>query len=114
MSIVTGVFGAEYVATKTGIDTLRGPRYKLRMIGFATDGAKHVYGDDMSIINNASRPESMLQKKSNTVCYHSVRESVNIPGVENSADLTTKVMSGSKPQLVIRQVKKYLVNQPHI
>ncbi|KAL7461868.1 hypothetical protein ACHAXS_002274 [Conticribra weissflogii] len=34
-SIETGIFGTEFVAMKTGVDTLRGLRYKLRMMGVA-------------------------------------------------------------------------------
>ncbi len=55
---------------------LRGLRYKLRMMGVAKDGATHIYGDNMSIIKNSSMPESTLNKKSNTGCYHAVRLSV--------------------------------------
>ncbi len=59
-TIKTGVFGAGFVAMKTGVDTLRGLRYKLRMMGVAIDGATHVYGDNMSVIKNTSKPESTL------------------------------------------------------
>ncbi|KAL7460631.1 hypothetical protein ACHAXS_001075 [Conticribra weissflogii] len=94
---------------KTGVDTLRGLRYKLRMMGVDIDGATHVYGDNMSVIKNTSLPESTLKKKSNAVCYHAVRESgamgetlmTHIPGAENPADLMTKVLSGSKHQYQI-------------
>ncbi|KAL7448040.1 hypothetical protein ACHAXS_000123, partial [Conticribra weissflogii] len=54
----TGVFGAEFVAMKTGVDTLRGLRYKLRMMVVATGVATHVYGDNMSVITNTCKPES--------------------------------------------------------
>ena len=47
-------FGAEFVAMKTGIETTRGIRYKLRMMGVPIDGATHVYGDNMSVIKNSS------------------------------------------------------------
>ncbi|KAL7461161.1 hypothetical protein ACHAXS_001589, partial [Conticribra weissflogii] len=70
--IKTGVFGAEFVAMKNGVDALRGLRYKVRMMGVAIDGTTHVYGDNMSIIKNNSKPESTLNKKSNSVCYHTV------------------------------------------
>ncbi len=61
------------------------------MMGVAIDGATHVYGDNMSVIKNTSKPESTPNKKSNAVCYDAVRESVameetlmaHIPGVEN-------------------------------
>jgi len=32
-TIETSVFGAEFVAMKIGIETMRGIRYKLRMMG---------------------------------------------------------------------------------
>ncbi len=58
----------------------------------------------MSVIKNMSKLESNLNKKSSAVCNHLVRESVSmgktlmvhIPGAENSVDLMTKVLSGSK------------------
>ncbi|KAL7450905.1 hypothetical protein ACHAXS_000239 [Conticribra weissflogii] len=79
------------------------------MMGVAIDGATHIYGDNMSIIKNTSKPESTSNKKINAVCYHTVRESVamgetlmaHIPGAEDPADLTTKVLSGSKCQYLV-------------
>ncbi len=43
-TIETGVFSTEFVATKTGVDMLRGLslRYKLGMMGVAIDGATHI------------------------------------------------------------------------
>ncbi len=108
-TIKTGVFGTEFVAMKTRDNMLRGLRYKLRMMGVAMDGAKHIYGYNMSIIKNTSKPESTLNKKCYAVCYHALRESVamgetlmaHTPGVKNPADLMTKVLLGSKcPYLV--------------
>ncbi len=75
-TIETGVFGAEFVAMKTGVDKLFDLRYKLGVMGVAIDGTTHIYGDNMSVIKNISKPESTLNKKSNAVCYHAVRESV--------------------------------------
>ena len=54
----------------------------------------------MYVIYNTSRPESMLSKKSNSICYHFVREVVaakecltsHIPILKNISDLLTKVM----------------------
>ena len=39
-------------------------------------GPTYVYVDNMSVIYNTSRPESTLKKKSNSICYHVVREAV--------------------------------------
>ena len=67
-------------------------------------GPSYIYGDNMSVIHNSSRPESFLRKKSNSVCYHAVNESVamgeslvgHIPRKENIADLLVKVLCGLK------------------
>ena len=99
-TIETSVFGAEFVAMKHGIETMRGIRYKLRMMGVRLTGPTYVYGDNMSVIHNTQRPESTLKKKSNSICYHAIRESVamgesltgHIPSRENQADVATKVI----------------------
>ncbi|KAL7460151.1 hypothetical protein ACHAXS_000615 [Conticribra weissflogii] len=96
---------------KTGIEALRGIRYDLRM-GIPIDGASHIYGDSMSVINNTSKPKSILKKKNNAVCYHTVRESVamgeslttHINGDENPADLLTKVICGGKRRYIINNI----------
>ena len=57
------VFGAECVAMKQGVEALRGIRYKLRMMGVPIDGPTFVYGNNMSVVHNTSKPESRLKKK---------------------------------------------------
>ena len=37
-----------------GVETLRGIRYKLRMMGVLIDGPTYAYGDNMSVIFNTS------------------------------------------------------------
>ncbi|KAI2495421.1 hypothetical protein MHU86_19096 [Fragilaria crotonensis] len=99
-TIETSVFGAEFVAMKHGMEALRGLRYKLRMMGVPIDGPSMIYGDNMSVIHNTQRPESTLKKKSNSVCYHAVREAVamgecitaHISTHDNPADLCTKII----------------------
>ena len=101
-TVETSVFGAEFVAMKLGIEHLRSLRYKLRMMGVPIEGASYVYGDNMSVIHNTQRPESTLKKKSNSICYHAIRESVameecktaHIRSEENPADLATKIIPG--------------------
>ena len=101
-TIETSVFGAEFVALKNGMEALRGLRYKLRMMGIEVEGPSYVYGDNMSVIHNTQRPESTLKKKSNSVCYHAVREAVamgelltgHVSTHENPADMLTKVLPG--------------------
>jgi len=99
-TIETSVFGAEFVAMKHGIETVRGIRFKLRMMGVPIAGPTYVYGDNMSVIHNTQRPESTLKRKCNQICYHAIRESVamgecltgHIASVDNPADLATKII----------------------
>ena len=61
-----------------------------------------MYGDNMSVVTNLSKPDSTLKNKSNSICYHAVREAVamgeshvaHIPTKKNLADLFTKVLYG--------------------
>jgi hypothetical protein len=111
-TIEGAVFGAEFVAMKHGVEELRGIRYKLRMMGVPIDGPTYIYGDNMSVINNTSKPESTLKKKSNSICYHFVREAVAmeeclttwIPTLKNWADLLTKVLSGTKRRELVQGI----------
>jgi hypothetical protein len=54
-TIETSVFGAEFVAMKHGIETLRGLRYKIRMMGIPLTGPSYIYGDNKSQVTNSSR-----------------------------------------------------------
>ena len=100
-TIEASVFGAEFVAMKQGMEALRGLRYKLHMMGVAIAGPSYIYGDNMSVIHNTQRPESVLKKKSNSICYHAIREAVamgesvtgHISTHDNPAYLCTKLMS---------------------
>jgi hypothetical protein len=93
-------FGAEFVAMKNGIETCRGLRLKLIMMGVTLSGPNFIYGDNMSFVHNTQRPESVLKKKSNSICYHAVRDSAamresiigHVPSVDNPTHIFTKVV----------------------
>ncbi len=86
------------------MEALRGIRTKLEMMGVVITGQTYIYGDNMSVLNNTSKPASCLQKQPNSICYHFVHEAVaareclttHIPTLKNFADLLTKVLSGRK------------------
>jgi hypothetical protein len=58
----------------------------------------------MSVVHNTQRPESVLKKKSNAICYHIVWESAamgesiigHIPSVNKPADICTKAVPGGQ------------------
>ena len=103
---------------KWGIGALRGFRYKLRMMGISMSGPSFIYADNISVIHSSSRPESVLRKKSNSVCYHAVHESVamhesldrHIPSKENIADLLTKVLYGEKRRYLVSNILHDILN----
>ena len=72
--IETSSFGSEFMAMKHCCEYLRGLRYKLRSMGISVDSPCYVFGDNKSVLVNGSKPDSVLQKKSNSVAYHFVRE----------------------------------------
>jgi hypothetical protein len=87
----------------SGIETRRGLCYKLRMMGMTLSGPTCVYGDK-SVVHNTQCPVSVLKKKSNSICYHAVRDSAamkesiigHVPSVGNPADICTKVVPGGQ------------------
>ena len=60
----------------------------------------------MSVIYNTSRPELTLKNKSNSICYHAVREAVasgeclttQCKTGDKYSDMMTKVLYGQKKQ----------------
>ena len=87
-----------------GVETLCGLRYKLRMMSVIMYGPNYVYWEKISVIFNTYRLASQLNNKSNSACYHAVRESVamgestttHIPTLLNISYLLTKVLYGQK------------------
>ena len=74
------------------------------MMGVPMNGLTYVYGNNMSVIYNTSRPESTLRKKRNFICYHAVSEAVasgeclttHCKTGDNYSDMMTKVIYGQK------------------
>jgi hypothetical protein len=103
-NVESSVFGADFVAMKNGIETCRGLRYKFRIMGVTLSGPTCVYGGNMSVVHNTQRPESVLKKKSNSICYHAVRDAAamgesiigHVPSVDNPADICTNVVPGGQ------------------
>ena len=91
---------------------LPGTRYKLRMFGVPVEGPTNVFCDNNGVVKNASIPHSMLQKKHNTINYHSIREAVAAgiirvgkeDGMTNLADLFTKVLTADRRRNLCRHI----------
>jgi hypothetical protein len=89
---------------KHGIETLRGLRYKICMMGIPLSGSTYIFGDNKSQVTNSSRPESTLKKKCNSICYHAICELFAIDETllthirtrENLADFLIETTIGTK------------------
>lgn len=75
-----------------------------------------VYGDNKSVLANASMPASVLKKKVHSIANNFVQEGVvqrewllaYISTKENIADFLTKPLSGEQRTKLIRQVLHHL------
>ena len=81
-------------------------------MGVPINRSSYVFGDNMSVVTNTSKPESTLRKKSNAICNHAVHEAVamgealvaHIPTQKNLADLFTKVVYGSHHGFLVQRM----------
>ena len=98
---------------------IRGLRFKMRMMGIPLTGPTLIYGDNQSVLYNTTIPESILKKKSQSLCYHYVREGVArnewrtgyIKSMENPADLFTKPLASTKRQGLIRKMLHHIFDE---
>ena len=101
-TIETSTHGAELVATRIAVEFIESLRYKLHMFGIPIDGPTILLCDNMSVVHNGTRPDSVLKKKHNSISFHKIRESVaggyvemhKVATEDNLADLLTKILSG--------------------
>ena len=119
--VENSVFRSEFIAMRTGLETVQGIRYKLRMMGIPVNQPTYIFGDNMSVIHNTSKPESTLKKKANSVCYHYIREAVaadecrtgHISSKENPADLATKPLpAGMRRDHLVSLVLYFFADNP--
>jgi hypothetical protein len=97
-TVEASTFGSEFNAMRVAIEMIEGLRYKLRMFGIPVEGPANVFCDNQGVVLNSSKPESTLNKKHNSICYHRVREAAargtirvaHIDGTRNYADVFTK------------------------
>ena len=118
-SVESSTFGSEFVAMKQCCEYLRGLRYKLRMMGIPCNGPVYIQGDNQSVLANTTIPESTLKKKSQSLCYHFVREGVAcdewrttyLNTNENEADLLTKILGGVKRKSFVRRLLHHIYDK---
>jgi len=87
------------------------------MMGIPVNGPCYIYGDNQSVLCNASLPDSTLKKKSQSIAYHFVREGsardewrhAYVNTHDNEADLLTKVLpAGAKRKGFVRNLLHHI------
>jgi hypothetical protein len=99
-TIESSTFGSEFVALRIAVEMNDALRYKLRMFGVPIDGPTNGFSDNLSVVRNATLPESTLAKKHNSIAYHKTRECVasgairiaHESGKTNLSDVLTKFL----------------------
>ena len=81
------------------------------MMGIPCEYPSFIYGDNKSVLINASNPFSMLKKKSSLIAYHFVRENVSkdecrviyINTHNNVADMLTNPLCNGEKRVKISE-----------
>ena len=66
-TVETSTFGIKLTALKNAVNLVEALQYKLRMFGVPIEGPTNVFCDNESVINNVSKPESVLKKKHHSI-----------------------------------------------
>ena len=103
-TVESSTFTSEFVAMKACMEKIIALRFKLRMFGIPIDGEADMLCDNLSVVNNASKFESTLNKKHASIAYHAIRWAVaagivrvgKVDSDENLADAFTKRLPAIK------------------
>ncbi|KAL7577484.1 hypothetical protein ACA910_004765 [Epithemia clementina (nom. ined.)] len=75
-TVETATFGSEFVSARTATDQAMEFRHTLRYLGVPIRNQSFLFGDNKSVITNATLPFSILSKHHHLLSYHRVREAV--------------------------------------
>ena len=92
---------SEFIAMKACVESIHALRYKLRMFGVPVNDATRVLCDNKSVVKNSSLLASTLNKKHNSIAYHTTRWAVSagviligwIPSTFKLVDICTQCHS---------------------
>ena len=79
----SSTYGSELVAMRIAQDLISAMQIRLKSFGIPIQGPANTYGDNASVVKNATIPESTLNKKHNSINYHIVRDESSERGYRN-------------------------------
>ena len=99
-SIETSTYSAEFNAMRSATEEVIALRYMLRCLGVRVTRPTPVFGDNLSVITNIIKDDSLLKKKHVSISFNKTRECVaagiihpiKVESVNNFADLFTKAL----------------------
>jgi len=97
-TVETATYGSEYSAARTCVEQIIDLRNTLRYLGVPLLDASYMFGDNKSVVDSSTIPESKLNKRHTILSFHRVREAIasgmitfhHIPGKQNPADVLSK------------------------
>ena len=97
-TVETATYGSEFVAARHAVEQILGIRTTLRYLGVPIQGESRLFGDNGSVVTNASAPHSQLKKRHHALSYHLTREAIASNAVDfqyiwseiNGADILSK------------------------
>ena len=103
-TVETATYGSEFAAARSAVDQIVDLRMSLRYLGVPVQGKSYMFGDNKSVVQSATVPHSLLNKRHTALSYHRVREAVAagivefhwIHGQDNPADVLTKHLGYSQ------------------
>jgi hypothetical protein len=112
-SVEDATFGSEFIALRQAKNLIVAFRYKLRMFGIPIDGPTNVFCDNESVTKNVRLPESTLNKKCLSICYHSDREAVAADVIrvawESTKTNIAKLLTKPQPRNVRERLMDYFM-----
>ena len=97
-TVETATYGSEYVAARIAVDQIIDLRNTLRYLGVPIREKSYLFGDNKSVVDSSTLPQSPLKKRHHALSYHRVREAIAaefigfywIEGSKNPADVLSK------------------------
>ena len=75
-TVETATYGSEFVAARTAVDQITELRHSLCYLGVPIRDRSYLFGDNRSVVVNATMPHSILSKRHHLLSYHRVREAI--------------------------------------
>ena len=97
-TVETATYGSEFVAARIATDQIVDMRTSLRYLGVPIYEKSYLFGDNRSVVDSSTVPDSKLHKRHQALSWHRVREAIasgmlefhHIPGNLNPADMLSK------------------------